>query len=162
MTSTFIAKADETTAAILDTVTKVQDATLEAVSTFTANLPEAPKVPAFEIPGVELPKFDLPKVDVPSATEVAAAFYEIVDKLVEGQKNFVANLPEAPKVPAFEIPGFDAPSVELPEAGPADHRRGHRCVLQRRGSVRREQQVLHRALHRRRHPGRRLIALDVA
>ena len=115
MTSTFIAKADETTAAILDTVTKVQDATLEAVSTFTANLPEAPKVPAFEIPGVELPKFDLPKVDVPSATEVAAAVYELVDTLVERQTTFGANLPEAPKVPAFEIPGFDAACVELPK-----------------------------------------------
>ncbi len=72
MTSTFTAKADETTATILDTVAKVQDATLEAVTTFTANLPEAPKVPAFEIPGFEVPNFDLPKVDVPSASEVAA------------------------------------------------------------------------------------------
>ena len=114
MTSTFTAKADETTATILDTVAKVQDATLEAVSTFTANLPEAPKVPAFEIPGFEVPSFDLPKIDVPSASEVSAAFYDIVEKLVEGSKSFTANLPEAPKVPAFEIPGLDVPSFELP------------------------------------------------
>ena len=115
MTSTFTAKADETTAAILDTVTKVQDATLEAVSTFTANLPEAPKVPAFEIPGVELPKFDLPKVDLPSATDIAAAFYDIVDKMVESSKTLTASLPEAPKVPAFEIPGVELPKFDLPE-----------------------------------------------
>jgi len=90
MTSTFTAKADETTAIILDTVAKVQDATLEAVSTFTANLPEAPKVPAFEIPGFEVPSFDLPKIDVPSASEVSAAFYDIVEKLVElPHKGFV-------------------------------------------------------------------------
>ncbi len=115
MTSTFTAKADETTATILDTVAKVQDATLEAVSTFTANLPEAPKVPAFEIPGFEVPNFDLPKVDVPSASEVAAKFFEIVEKVVADSKSFTANLPEAPKVPAFEIPGFEAPKFDLPE-----------------------------------------------
>jgi len=117
MTSTFTAKADETTATILDTISKVQDATLEAVSTFTANLPEAPKVPAFEIPGFEVPNFELPKVDVPSATEIAAAFFEIVEKAVESSKSFTANLPEAPKVPAFEIPGvdrFELPTADLP------------------------------------------------
>jgi hypothetical protein len=115
MTSTFTAKADEATATLFDTVTKVQDATLEAVSTFTANLPEAPKVPAFEIPGIEVPKFDLPKVELPSATEVATAFYDIVEKLVESSKSFTANLPEAPKVPTFEIPGVEVPKFDLPE-----------------------------------------------
>jgi hypothetical protein len=88
MTSTFTAKADETTATILDTVSKVQDATLEAVSSFTANLPEAPKVPTFEIPGFEVPNLDLPKVDVPSAEEVTAAFYGFVEKFVANSKSF--------------------------------------------------------------------------
>jgi hypothetical protein len=88
MTSTFTAKADETTAAILDTVAKVQDATLEAVTTFTANLPEAPKVPAFEIPGFEAPKFDLPELDLPTTDEVTAAYYNFVDQFVASSKSF--------------------------------------------------------------------------
>ena len=88
MTSTFTAKADETTATILDTVSKVQDATLEAVTTFAANLPEAPKVPTFEIPGFDVPNFDLPKVDVPSADEVSAAYYSFVEKFVANSKSF--------------------------------------------------------------------------
>ena len=86
MTSTFTAKADETTATILDTVAKVQDATLEAVSTFTANLPEAPKVPAFEIPGVD--RFELPTADLPTAEEVTAAYYNFVDQFVANSKSF--------------------------------------------------------------------------
>ena len=88
MTSTFTAKADETTATILDTVAKVQDATLEAVTTFTANLPEAPKVPAFEIPGFEAPKFDLPELDLPTTDEVTAAYYNFVDQFVASSKSF--------------------------------------------------------------------------
>ena len=56
MTSTFTATADETTAQVIDTVTKVQNATLEAVSTFANNVPDVtkfveslPKNPSFKI-----------------------------------------------------------------------------------------------------------------
>ena len=55
---------------------------------FTANLPEAPKVPAFEIPGFEAPKFDLPELDLPTTEEVTAAYYNFVDQFVANSKSF--------------------------------------------------------------------------
>ena len=76
--------ATEIAAAFYDIVEKA----VESSKTFTANLPEAPKVPAFEIPGVELPNFELPTADLPTTEEVTAAYYNFVDQFVANSKSF--------------------------------------------------------------------------
>ena len=111
MTSTFTAKADETTAQILDTVAKVQDATLEAVTTVANNVPDVSKFVAelpkfdfakFNLPNVELPNVDLPNVDLPSAEEVSAAFYALVEQLTASSKSFTERFIAASK-PALAV-----------------------------------------------------------
>ena len=102
----FTAKADETTAQIFDTVTKVQDATIEAVVTFADAVKNAPKpefdLSAFNVPGVELPKIDLPKADLPSAEEVTAAYFAFAEKAVANSKAFTERFIAAAK-PAVAV-----------------------------------------------------------
>ena len=76
--STFPAQASEAAEQYLSAVSKLQDASLEAVSTFTANLPDAAKnVPA------------LPANDFPTAEEISAAYFDITEKLVANHKAYV-------------------------------------------------------------------------
>lgn len=100
----FTAKADEATAQIFDTVTKVQDATLEAVVTFADAVKNAPKpdFEAFNVPGVELPKIELPKADLPSAEEVSAAYFAFAEKAVANSKAFTERFIAAAK-PAVAV-----------------------------------------------------------
>jgi hypothetical protein len=96
MTSSFTAKADETTAQILDTVAKVQDATLEAVTTAANNVPDVSKFVA------ELPKFDFEKFNIPTVEEVAAAYYSFVEQITASSKSFTDRFIAASK-PALAV-----------------------------------------------------------
>jgi hypothetical protein len=103
MTSTFTTTADETTAQVIDTVTKVQNATLEAVTTFANNVPDVTKfvesLPKFDLP-FELPKLpavDLPQLDLPTPEEVAAAYFGFIEQLVATSKSFTERFIEASK-----------------------------------------------------------------
>lgn len=106
MASTFTTTANETTAQVIDTVTKVQNATLEAVSTFANNVPDVSKfaesLPKFDLPFElpQVPAIDLPKVDLPTAEEVSAAYFGFIEQLVEVSKSFTDRFIEASK-PAF-------------------------------------------------------------
>ena len=107
MTSTFTAKADETTAQILDTVAKVQDATLEAVSTFANNVPDVAKftdaLPKFDLPNVpNIPTVELPKLDLPTAEEVTAAYFGFVEQFTASSKSFTERFIAASK-PALAV-----------------------------------------------------------
>ena len=106
MTSTFTAKADETTAQFLDTVAKVQDATLEAVTTVANNVPYVSKfvaeLPKFDFEKFNIPSVELPKVDLPSAEEVAAAYYAFVEQLTASSKSFTDRFIAASK-PALAV-----------------------------------------------------------
>jgi len=76
--STFTAQASEAAEQYLSAVSKVQDASIEAVSTFTANLPEAAKnAPA------------APAGDFPTAEEISAAYFDFTEKVVANQKVYV-------------------------------------------------------------------------
>ena len=76
--SSFATQASDAAEQYLTAVSKVQDASIEAVSTFTANLPEAAKnVPA------------LPAGDLPSAEEISAVYFDFSEKLVANQKAYV-------------------------------------------------------------------------
>ena len=103
MTSTFTATADETTAQVIDTVTKVQNATLEAVSTFANNVPDVTKfvesLPKFDLPFdlPKLPAVELPKLDLPTPEEVAAAYFGFIEQLVATSKSFTERFIEASK-----------------------------------------------------------------
>jgi hypothetical protein len=107
MTSTFTAKADETTAQFLDAVAKVQDATLEAVTTVANNVPDVSKfvaeLPKFDLPNVpNVPAVELPKVDLPSAEEVTAAYFGFVEQFTASSKSFTERFIAASK-PALAV-----------------------------------------------------------
>ena len=76
--SSFPSQTAEAAEQYLSAVSKVQDASLEAVATFTNNLPDAAKnVPA------------LPANDFPTAEEVSAASFDFTEKVVANQKAYV-------------------------------------------------------------------------
>ena len=76
--SSFSTQVSDAAEQYLAAVAKVQDASIEAVSSFTANLPEAAKnVPA------------LPANDLPSAEEISAVYFDVTEKLVANQKAYV-------------------------------------------------------------------------
>jgi len=76
--SSFTTQASEAAEQYLSAVSKVQDASLEAVSTFAANLPDAAKnTPA------------LPANDLPTPEEISAAYFEFTEKLVANQKAYI-------------------------------------------------------------------------
>ena len=77
--SSFPAQASEAAEQYLSAVSKVQDASLEAVSTFAANVPDtANNVPA------------LPANDLPTPEEISAAYFSFTEKLVANQKDYTA------------------------------------------------------------------------
>ena len=76
--SSFSTQVSDAAEQYLAAVAKVQDASIEAVTTFTANLPEAAKnIPA------------LPANDLPSAEEISAVYFDFTEKLVANQKAYV-------------------------------------------------------------------------
>ena len=78
MSTTYLTPAVEAADQVFEAVVKAQDATIDAVSTFTANLPEAAKnVPA------------LPETDLPTAQEIASTYFEFAEKILSNQKAFV-------------------------------------------------------------------------
>jgi len=107
MTSTFTAKADETTAQFLDIVAKIQNATLEAVTTFANNVPDVAKLteslPKFDLPNVpNIPSVELPKVDLPTAEEVSDAYFGFAEQLTASSKSFTDRFIAASK-PALAV-----------------------------------------------------------
>ena len=75
--SPFVTQATEATEQYLTAVSKVQDASIEAVSTFAANLPDVAKhVPA------------LPANDLPTVEEITAAYFAFAEKFVANQKAY--------------------------------------------------------------------------
>lgn len=85
MTSNYITPLREAGDQYLETVTKVQDATLDALSTvtgavssLTASLPDAVKT----VPG-------LPETDLPTPQEVSAIYFEYAEKLLASQKAYM-------------------------------------------------------------------------
>jgi hypothetical protein len=75
--SSFSTQASEAAEQYLTAVSKVQDASLEAVSTLAANLPDVAKnVPA------------LPSNDLPTAEEISAAYFDFTEQLVANQKAY--------------------------------------------------------------------------
>ena len=78
MSTTYLTPTIEAADQVLEAVVKAQDAAIDAVSTFTANLPEAAKnVPA------------LPETDLPTAQEIASTYFEYAEKVLSNQKAFV-------------------------------------------------------------------------
>ena len=76
--SSFTAQAAEAVDQYLTAVAKVQDASIEAVSNFSANLPDTAKnVPA-------LPANDL----LPTPEEISALYFQFTEKLVANQKAY--------------------------------------------------------------------------
>ena len=69
--SSFTAQATDAVDQYLTAVTKVQDASLEAVSTFAANVPDVAK----NVPS-------LPANDLPTAEEITATFFDVTEKFV--------------------------------------------------------------------------------
>jgi hypothetical protein len=80
--SSFSTQASDAAEQYLTAVAKVQDASIEAVSNFAANLPEAAKNAAKNVPA-------LPATDLPSAEEISAVYYDFTEKLVANQKAYV-------------------------------------------------------------------------
>jgi hypothetical protein len=78
--SDFTTQANEAAEQYLSAVAKVQDASLEAVSTFTSNLPSLPDA-------VKLPEVPVSK-DLPTAEEITAAYFSFTEKLVANQKAY--------------------------------------------------------------------------
>jgi len=76
--SSFATQASEAAEQYLSAVSKVQDASIEAVTTFTASLPDAAKT----APAV-------PANDFPTVEEISAAFFDFTEKLVANQKAYV-------------------------------------------------------------------------
>jgi|GEM_PF-7114823 len=76
--SSFTTQAAEAAEQYLSAVSKLQDASLEAVSTLAANVPDAAKgvVPA------------LPGADLPSPEEISAAYFSFTEKLIANQKAY--------------------------------------------------------------------------
>ena len=78
MSTTYLTPTVEAADQVFEAVVKAQDATIDAVSTFTANLPEAAKnVPA------------LPETDLPTVQEIASTYFELAEKVLSNQKAFV-------------------------------------------------------------------------
>ena len=78
MTTTYLTPTVEAADQVLEAVVKLQDATIDAVSTFTASLPEASKnVPA------------LPETGLPTAQEIASTYFAYAEKILSNQKAFV-------------------------------------------------------------------------
>lgn len=75
--SSFTAQASEAAEQYFAAVSKAQDASIEAVSTFAANLPDAAKnAPA------------LPANDLPTPEEITAAYFSFTEKLIANQKAY--------------------------------------------------------------------------
>jgi hypothetical protein len=72
--SSFTAQATDAVDQYLTAVTKIQDASIEAVSTFAANVPDAAK--------------NVPANDLPTAEEITAAYFSFTEKLVANQKAY--------------------------------------------------------------------------
>ncbi len=78
MSTTYLTPTIEAADQVFEAIVKAQDATIDAVSTFNANLPEAAKnVPA------------LPETDLPTAQEIASTYFEFAEKILSNQKAFV-------------------------------------------------------------------------
>jgi len=78
MSTTYLTPTIEAADQVFEAVVKAQDATIDAVSTFTANLPEAAKnVPA------------LPETDLPTPQEIASTYFVYAEKILSNQKAFV-------------------------------------------------------------------------
>lgn len=76
--SSFPTHASDAAEQYLSAVSKVQDASIEAVSTFTAALPDVAKnAPA------------LPANDLPTVEEITVAYFDFTEKLVANQKAYV-------------------------------------------------------------------------
>jgi hypothetical protein len=78
--SDFTTQANEAAEQYLSAVAKVQDASIEAVSSFTSNLPSLPDT-------VKLPEVPVSK-DLPTAEEITAAYFSFTEKLVANQKAY--------------------------------------------------------------------------
>lgn len=76
--SSFATQAAEAAEQYLAAVSKLQDASLEAVSTIAATVPDAAKnaVPA------------VPAVDLPTPEEISAAYFSFTEKLIANQKAY--------------------------------------------------------------------------
>ena len=78
MSTTYLTPTIEAVDQVFEAVVRAQDATIDAVSTFTANLPEAAKnVPA------------LPETGLPTAQEIANTYFALAEKVLSNQKAFV-------------------------------------------------------------------------
>ena len=78
MSTTYLTPTIEAADQVFEAVVKAQDAAIDAVSTFTANLPEAAKnVPA------------LPETDLPTPQEIASTYFVYAEKILSNQKAFV-------------------------------------------------------------------------
>ena len=78
MSTTYLTPTIEVADQVFEAIVKAQDATIDAVSTFTANLPEAVKnVPA------------MPETDLPTAQEIASTYFAFAEKVLSNQKAFV-------------------------------------------------------------------------
>ena len=82
--SDFTSQANEAAEQYLSAVSKVQDASLEAVSTFASNLPSLPDA-------VKLPEVPVSK-DLPTAEEITAAYFSFTEKLVANQKAYTEKI----------------------------------------------------------------------
>ena len=81
MSTTYLTPTVEAADQVFEAIVKAQDATIDAVSTLTASLPEAAKnVPA------------LPENDLPTAQEIASTYFEFAEKILSNQKAFVDRL----------------------------------------------------------------------
>ena len=80
--SSFSTQASDAAEQYLAAVAKIQDASVEAVTNFTENLPEAAKNVAKNAPS-------LPADDLPSAQEISAVYFDFAEKLVANQKAYV-------------------------------------------------------------------------
>ena len=78
MSTTYLTPTVEAADQVYEAIVKAQDATIDAVSTLTASLPEAAKnVPA------------LPETDLPTAQEIASTYFAFAEKILSNQKAFV-------------------------------------------------------------------------
>ena len=78
MSTTYLTPTVEAADQVFEAIVKAQDATIDAVSTLTASLPEAAKnVPA------------LPETGLPTAQEIANTYFALAEKVLSNQKAFV-------------------------------------------------------------------------
>ena len=78
MSTTYLTPTVEAVDQVFEAIVKAQDATIDAVSTFTANLPEAAK-------NVQA----LPETGLPTAQEIASTYFAFAEKVLSNQKAFV-------------------------------------------------------------------------